>query len=204
METNEINNVVLGDLDVVPSSVQSMEFDLDNDSNKHLGFLPSTSDESIDNGIQNLLSDIMSDNGGENNSQPDTMLDDIDNNSAEENDNFSTSDNPSEYDTVNFNTEEWPLGQINDDQHAVNDLDNDLSTDLDNLQNNMGSADDLVHILNKWTQNFHDIHVNQFRQPTGVNFQIDLILQLLHPLITFSCTFLMKFLKRSSQIQTNL
>ena len=100
----------------------------------------------------------MSDNSGENNSQPDTMLDDIDNNSAEENDNFSTSDNPSENDTVNSNTEEQPLDQINDDQHAVNDLDNDLSIDLDNLHNNMGSADDLVHILNKdpeWTQNFH-------------------------------------------------
>ena len=148
-----------------------MDFDLDNDTNEDLGFLPGTSDESVDNELQNLLSNVMNDNGSENNAQPETMLDDIYNNSAEEND-HSTSDDPSEIDTVNSNTNEQPLDQINDDQHALNDLNKDLSIDLDDLQNNMGSADDLVHILNKdpeWTQNFQQIHVNQFQQPTGVN-----------------------------------
>lgn len=173
METNDINL----DTEVVPSSVQYPDCDLnlDNDNNKDddLGFSSDTSHESVDNELQNLLANVTTDNASEMNPQPPNLLDDINNNSAEENDNSTdvSNDEPdqSQNDTENSDNDKWPIDENSGDADGLND---DLGIDLDNLMNNMGSVDDLVQIPNKdpeWTQNFQLIHVNQFHQPTGVN-----------------------------------
>ena len=70
--------------------------------------------------------------------------------------------------------------QLDDEQYSENedppagpDGDYDLCVDLDNLGNDTRSSDDMYDILNKdpeWTQNFSDIHVNQFTGPVGNKF----------------------------------
>ena len=56
------------------------------------------------------------------------------------------------------------------------DPDSDLCVDLDNLANDTRSPDDKYNILNvdpEWTQDFSDIHVNQFTGPVGPNLGPD-------------------------------
>ena len=65
--------------------------------------------------------------------------------------------------------EQYENGENGDDPSGP-ERDNDLCIDLDNLANDTRSLDDMYDILNKdpeWTQNFSDIHVNQFTGPVG-------------------------------------
>ena len=62
--------------------------------------------------------------------------------------------------------------QTLDDRDSTSDND-DLCIDVDNLGNDSRSPDDMHDILNRdpeWTQNFSQIHVNQFTGPLSTNF----------------------------------
>ena len=68
----------------------------------------------------------------------------------------------------------------------------DLCVDLDNLGNDTRSPDDMYDVLNKdpeWTQDFSDIHVNQFTGPVGSLLGIDFDTSVASPLDYFQLFF---------------
>ena len=83
----------------------------------------------------------------------------------------------------------------------------DLCVDLDNLGNDTRSPDDMYDVLNKdpeWTQDFSDIHVNQFTGPVGSLLGIDFDTSVASPLDYFQLFFLTMFSRRYVTIQTSL
>ena len=72
------------------------------------------------------------------------------------------------------------------------DPDSDLCVDLDNLANDTRSPDDMYNILNvdpEWTQDFSDIHVNQFTGPVGPKLGPDFDTSIATPLDYFQLFF---------------
>ena len=62
---------------------------------------------------------------------------------------------------------------LSNDEEYQSDNENILCVDTDNLSQDSRNPDDMHDILNmdpEWTQNFSQIHVNQFTGPVGTNF----------------------------------
>ena len=87
--------------------------------------------------------------------------------------------------------EQYENGENGDDPSGP-ECDDDLCIDLDNLANDTRSPDDMYDILNtdpEWTQNFSDIHVNQFTGPVGNKLGSDFDTSLASPLDYFQLYF---------------
>ena len=89
---------------------------------------------------------------------------------------------------------EWEPDQTSEigDTPSDPDPDSDLCVDLDNLANDTRSPDDMYNILNvdpEWTQDFSDIHVNQFTGPVGPKLGPDFDTSIATPLDYFQLIF---------------
>lgn len=85
-----------------------------------------------------------------------------------------------------------PNPEYTDNSGSDHDNDYDLCVDLDNLANDTRSPDEMYDILNKdpeWTQNFSQIHVNQFTGNLGTNFHPEFDTSVATPLDYFQLYF---------------
>ena len=102
--------------------------------------------------------------------------------------------------------EQYENGENSDDPSGP-ERDNDLCIDLDNLANDTRSPDDMYDILNndpEWTQNFSDIHVNQFTGHVETNSEVILTHHWHLHLTIFNSIFLTMSSSKYVTIQTSL
>ena len=79
-----------------------------------------------------------------------------------------------------------------DEGQDQSDSEDILCVDMDNLSADSRNPDDMHDILNKdpeWTQNFSQIHVNQFTGPIGTNFPVNFDTTTASPLEYFQLFF---------------